>query len=100
MIVFYLGMSDSLELLIMLLKRITTDNSIEIYNDHYSITHPLVDAAKFLANECLIGDDGHPDRENMDTVVEAGFPIFPGEMDRFGWLTGCIQLSCGIIMFG
>jgi hypothetical protein len=93
-------MSDSVELLIMLLKRITSDDTIEIYKEHYSITHPLVDAAKFLANECLIGDDGHPDRETMDEVVEAGFPIFPGEMDSFGWLTGCIQLSRGIIMFG
>ncbi len=93
-------MDDSLELLIMLLKRIDSDNSIEVYNEQYSITHPLVDAAKFLANECLIGDDGHPDREYMDTVVAAGFPIFPGEMDRFGWLIGCIQLSRGIIVFG
>ena len=93
-------MIDDVNLVILLLKRINSDNTIEIYNGHYSVTHPLVDAAKFIANECLIGDDGHPDRENIDAIVEAGFPIFPGEMDRFGWLTGCIQLSRGIIMFG
>jgi hypothetical protein len=93
-------MSDSVDLLILLLKRINSDDTIEIYKAHYSITHPLVDSAKFLANECLIGDDGHPDRENMDAVCETGFHIFPGEQDRFGWLTGCIQLSRGIIMFG
>lgn len=93
-------MNESLELLIMLLKRIDSDNSIEVYNEQYSITHPLVDSVKFLANECLINNDGQPDRENMDTVVEAGFIIFPGEMDRFGWLVGCIQLSRGIIIFG
>jgi hypothetical protein len=93
-------MSNDVELLILLLKRINSDDTIEIYNNQYSITHSLVDAAKFLANECLIDDDGHPDRENMDAVVESGFPIFPGEQDRFGWLTACIQLSRGIIMFG
>jgi hypothetical protein len=66
----------------------------------YDISHPLVIAAKFLANECLIGDDGHPIREKIDQVILNGYPIFAGDMDTFGWLTGCIELSSGIIVFG
>jgi len=93
-------MSDDLDLLILLLKRIDYDESIDVIDDLYSSTHSLVSAAKFLANEYLIGDDGHPDRQYMDIISSAGFPIFPGEQDRFGWLTACIQLSRGIIVFG
>jgi len=93
-------MSHSIYLLIHLLRYINKDNSIEVTNNHYDRSHPLVIAALHLANEVLIGDDGHPDRENMDKIISKGFCIFPGEMDRFGWVTGCIELSRGIIMFG
>ena len=55
----YLEMEDSLNLLILLLKRVDSDTSIEVTNDYYLITHPLIDAIKYVANECLIGDDGH-----------------------------------------
>ncbi len=93
-------MEDRLNLLISTLKVIDADEMIIVNNELYENSNPLVIAAKFLANECLIGDDGHPLREEMDKVSSAGFPIFPGEMDRFGWLTGCIQLSRGLIVFG
>jgi|LauGreDrversion4_2_1035121.scaffolds.fasta_scaffold627356_2 hypothetical protein len=93
-------MTDSLNLLISLLKYIDSDDSIETSGEYYSSTNPLVNAARYLANEFLIGDDGHPDRESMDIIVGAGFPIFPKEQDRFGWLTACIELKRGIIIFG
>ena len=93
-------MSHTHYLLIHLLQYINKDDTIEVTNEQYDRNHPLVNAALFVANECLIDDDGRPDRAAMDRVVEKGFHIFPGEMDRFGWLTGCIQLSRGIIMFG
>ncbi len=93
-------MEDRLNLLISTLKVIDADEMIIVNNELYENSHPLVIVAKYLANECLIGDDGHPLREEMDKVSSAGFPIFPGEMDRFGWLTGCIQLSRGLIVFG
>lgn len=93
-------MTDILDLLVQLLKVIDSDTSIEVIGEHYSNTNPLVIAVKYLANEYLISDDGHPDRDNMDIISNAGFPIFPGEQDRFGWLTACIELSRGIIMFG
>jgi hypothetical protein len=93
-------MEDSLHLLILLLHRVNNDELIDVINGHYLSGHPLVSAIIFLANECLIGDDGHIIRDNIDEVIRAGFPIRPGEMDRYGWLTGIIELSRGMIMFG
>jgi len=90
-------MSDGLNLLIMLLNHINIDESIVLDTEY---THPLINAAKYLANEYLIGDDGHPDRENIDKISRAGFPIFPAEQDRFGWVTAYIELKHRIIIFG
>lgn len=89
--------SHSICLLVNLLNYINKDDSIQVTNNYYDINHPLIIAALYLANEILISDDGHPDRNNIDTIVKAGFPIFPGEQDSFGWITICIQLSHGII---
>jgi len=33
-------------------------------------------------------------------VREAGYPIYPGEVDRFGWLTAYFQFTWGILLFG
>lgn len=33
-------------------------------------------------------------------VRNAGFPIYPGEVDRFGWLTAYFQFKWGILLFG
>ena len=95
-------MEDRLNLLISTLKVIDADDEIIVYesNGTFDVSNPWVIAARYLADECLIGDDGHPIREEMDKVSAAGFPIFPGEMDSFGWLSGCIQLTRGIIVFG
>jgi hypothetical protein len=86
--------------LINLLKMINEDDSSEVNNGIYNIKNPFVNAVNYLANQFLIGDDGHPDRENMAIIAKAGFPIYPGEMDRFGWLTGKICLKRGFIIFG
>lgn len=91
---------SSLELLISILKYVNSIDSIEVSNGYYVSTNPLISAIIYLANDCLIGDDGHPDRTQMDIVSKAGFLIFPGEIDRFGWVTACIELSRGIILFG
>lgn len=88
-------MPDSLYILILILKKIDAEEAFDFRQDH-----PLVAAVKHLANECLIGEDGHPDRPNIVKVCEAGFPVLPGEMDRFGWVTGVIELERGKIVFG
>ena len=93
-------MDENIQLLISLLLRIDYDDTIDIINGYYLPEHPLVNAAIFMANEYLFGDDGHIIRKNIDEVIRNGFPIYAGEMDRFGWVTGIIELSGGIIIFG
>lgn len=88
---------EELDLIIFLLKAIERDLSAQKINDVYLGNHPLVNSVTYLANYYLTGDDR---RENMEYIRKNGFPIFPGEQDRFGWLTGCIQLKNGIIIFG
>ena len=85
------------ELIIALLEAIIADDDIKIYGENYDSVHPLVNAVIYLANDYLTSDDRHI---HMRAIKEKGFHIFPGEQDRFGWLTGCIQLPRGIIVFG
>lgn len=94
-------MKNTINLLIQTLKAIDEDASVESHNGMCDISHPLVIAVKYLANTYLIGDDGHPIGKEMDRVRESGYPIYPGETDRFGWLTGLIEIKNGsIIVFG
>lgn len=59
----------------------------------------LINEAEALGNEVLI-IDGKCNWDNHTILKDNGFNVFPGERDRFGWLTGCIQTKKGIIMFG
>ena len=85
------------ELIIALLQAIVADDDIKMNGENYDSAHPLVNAVIYLANEYLTSDERHT---HMRVIKEKGFHIFPGEQDRFGWLTGCIQLPRGIIVFG
>ena len=61
----------------------------------------LIDfATTVLADALLITSEGKCDWKNIDTVIEAGFDVFAGEQDSFGWLTGCIRTKKGIIVYG
>jgi hypothetical protein len=63
--------------------------------------HELVCKIEGLANQVFIDEEGHPRFEEIDKLWhEYGYFVFPGERDRFGWLTGCIQTKKGIIVFG
>jgi hypothetical protein len=84
-------------LIIQLLQEIDTDDSIEVTDNIYTRTHPLISAVIYLANNYLTGDDNY---YPMKYIKEAGFDIYPGEQDSFGWLIGCIKLQRGIIVFG
>jgi hypothetical protein len=86
-----------LPLLIEILNRIDTDEYIEVDQGVYVMKHPLVNAAIYLADCCLTNEDK---MSQMAELAKAGYHTFPGEQDRFGWLTGCIQLSRGVIVFG
>ena len=85
--------NKDLSLIINLLEKIDEDESINI-DDNI-----LVNAVIYLADEYLTGEDGESSG-NIEYIKKAGFDIFAGEQDSFGWLTGCIQLKRGIIIFG
>ena len=84
---------DTVYVIIHLLEMIDKDNTI-----HVKEKHPLIDAVVYLADEHLTGNENF---KNIVTVREAGFDVYAGEQDRFGWLVGCIELKRGgVIVFG
>jgi hypothetical protein len=80
------------DVIIHLLKMIDEDEMID-----FKKKHPLISTVVYLADDCLTGNENF---KNIVTIREAGFDVYPGEQDRFGWLIGCIQLKRGVITFG
>lgn len=89
----------------------------EIENDDDSFPPPPLDDDKYevvlpsdnsriekiigYANALLIRENGEPNFDAIDEFhKEHGYFVFPGERDRFGWLTACLQTDKGIIVFG
>ena len=71
----------------------------DVYLQHQD--HPLICEIEGLANQVFIDEGGHPRFEEMDKLYQDhGYFIYPGERDRFGWLTACLQTKKGIIVFG
>ena len=52
-----------------------------------------------LASDILINSQGRPDMDMIDNLKRAGYNVFAGERDGFGWLSGCIQTKKGILVF-
>lgn len=62
--------------------------------------HVNISEIQSLACDLFIGE-GCPIFEEMDLLHKHhGYFIFPGERDRFGWVTACLQTNKGIIVFG
>jgi hypothetical protein len=83
---------NNTDVIIHLLKMIDMDETID-----FKKKHPLISAVVYLADDCLTGNENF---KNIVTIREAGFDVYPGEQDRFGWLIGCIELKRGVITFG
>jgi hypothetical protein len=65
------------------------------------VDHPLIDEIQFIAARLLITDKGEPDFNEIDRLFkEYAYFIYPGERDRFGWVTACLQTKKGFIVFG
>ena len=63
--------------------------------------HALVSVIEGMATDVLIDEEGTPNYAQMDWLYHThGYFVFPGERDRFGWLTGCLRTKKGIIIFG
>jgi len=66
-----------------------------------TVDHPLIDEVIFLATHLFIDEKGNPAFESIDQFhAEYGYFIYPGERDRFGWVTACLQTKKGFIVFG
>ncbi len=62
--------------------------------------HPLVSEIEGMANGELITSKGQAFFAAHKKLGEAGFRVFCGESDSFGWLFGCIRTERGIITYG
>lgn len=71
-----------------------------VIEKNYIDSSPDIDGIINLANETLITSNGQCHWDNIDKVKKAGFNVFAGEKDSFGWLTGCISTKKGIIVYG
>lgn len=83
-----MSIPDPVEVLIQILNLIDNDEHLDI--DDKRNVHPLVEAVVYLATECLTIDDNYP---NIQRLKNAGYKVYPAEQDRFGWLTGWIQMN-------
>lgn len=83
--------------IIYLLKKIDEDETIDKQTIENQ-SHPLIKTVIYLADEHLAGADDF--KHNISLIKQAGFDVYAGEQDRFGWLSGCIQLKKGTIVFG
>ena len=59
--------------------------------------HPIVKKVVDAAAELFITTQGSP---NYSNINKSKYRIIPGEQDGFGWLTGVIKTSKGLIVFG
>jgi len=89
-----------MEKLIELLHAI--ENSVEIVSKHYLTDdpHPLVEEASGKASEELITNEGRCNWTNINALKKSGYDVFAGEQDSFGWLTGCISTTKGVVVYG
>ena len=67
---------------------------------HHS-DHELVAMIECIATEIFIGEEGDPLFSEIDRLLrEYDYFIFPGDRDRYGWLTACLRTKKGVIVFG
>lgn len=94
--------------LIILLRAIEAASDIESLEEEDTILnwgyiedrHQLIQDAAWLANELLLKEDGQRDVENESKIRIEGFYISCLEKDDFGWLSGGVHTSKGIIAYG
>ena len=80
--------------------KITDCDARLLNNNKDKIIREFIQSLSELASEVLVGDNGQCLWDQHEILREAGYSVFAGEKDRFGWLTGCIQTKKGIIVYG
>lgn len=90
--------------LVALLRNLEADpyiKSAEYLTDGESGSrHPLIEDIDTAACNALITDKGSVSYTAIDQLNAYGYKVTKGEGDSFGWLSGCIHTSKGIIVFG
>ena len=86
-------MDKLLELLEQLYNQ-TIDESAYYYEDemswYFKDENVLAQEVTWLCDELLI-NRGQCNWENIAILRDAGYRVYAGERDSFGWLTGCVQ---------
>ena len=85
--------------LIQLLKRLEKDDTI-VFQEFLNSGHPTIDEIERTAVKLLICERGGPDWDAMAFLKKRGYPVFPVEQDRFGWLIGGISTTKGVVTYG
>lgn len=93
---------EKLKKLVSLLKRVEkgTVKYTSTYEEDEQFTYVDCPDIDDIVNDLLISEDGKCNWENINAVREAGFNVYPGEIDSFGWISGCIDTKRGTIIFG
>lgn len=90
-----------LERLLQLLEQIDENADIKDYGDSIIPSDQQdVQEATDIANDILITPSGGVNWEYVEILRDHGYPVFPLERDRFGWLVGGIATKKGTIAFG
>ena len=97
-------MADSIKVLADAIKAVEDCPEIEYPEDRYLTNgepHDLVETAESEACGALICSDGQANFKAMAELKERfGYIVKPGETDSFGWLTGIVCCSKGMIVYG
>jgi hypothetical protein len=70
------------------------------YVDMEKLPPALSEKIACLADTLLITSEGGISYSALGYLRTEGFPVTPGETDSFGWLSGCIHTTKGIVVFG
>lgn len=80
--------------------KITDCNARLLNNNKDKLIRDFISEVSALASEVLVGDKGQCLWDQHKILEDAGYAVFAGEKDSFGWLTGCIQTRKGVIVYG
>ena len=100
----FLYTMDAITRLVAAIKAVTDDPTVVpsdyLSNGSHDELPKSVQAVIAIAEEALICDDGNPNFKAHRELRAEGFPVYAGETDSFGWLTGVILTPKGQIVYG
>lgn len=79
---------------------VTVPSSMYLTDGSYEELHPLVQKVVDLADTELITNKGSCNWAAHKLLKLAGFSVTCGERDSFGWLSGVIHTTKGMIVYG